>query len=104
MEINAARINAARNGSNKTQSDWLLAMHRHCFTCASTTHSALNKDCCPANEKNCGYCGGFGHFKLGCQDKFLGLERMRHMTLQVRQGQQQQQQQCLQAPRALWQP
>jgi hypothetical protein len=79
-------------------------MHGHCFNCASTTHSACNKDRCPANGKNCGYCGGFGHFELGCQDKFLGLERMRRVTPQVRQSQQQQQQQCPQAPRTLWQP
>jgi hypothetical protein len=101
MEIDAVCVNATCNGSNKTQSDWLAAMHGHCFNCAGTTHSARNKDRCPANGKNCGYCGGFGHFKLGCQDKFLGLERMRRMTPQVRQMQPQQQQQRPQAPRAL---
>jgi hypothetical protein len=104
MEINAARVNAARNGSNKTQSDWLAAMHGRCFNCAGTTHSARDKDRCPANGKNCSYCGSFGHFKLGCQDKFLGLERMRRVTPQVRQIQPQQQQQRPQAPRTLWQP
>jgi hypothetical protein len=75
-----------------------------CFNCASTTHLTRNKDRCPANGKNCRYCGGFGHFKLGCQDKFLGLKRMRRMMPQMRQPQQQQQQQRLQAPRTLWQP
>jgi hypothetical protein len=104
MEIDLACVNAARNGSNKMQSDWLAAMCGCCFNCAGTTHLARNKDCCPANGKNCGYCGGFGHFKLGCQDKFLSLERMRRVTPQVRQSQPQQQQQCSQAPRTLWQP
>jgi hypothetical protein len=104
MEIDAACVNAARNGSNKTQSNWLAAMCGHCFNCAGTTHLAHNKDRCPANGKNCGYCGGFGHFELGCQDKFLGLEKMRRMTPQVCQPQQQQQQQRPQAPRTLWQP
>jgi hypothetical protein len=103
MEIDAARVNAARNGSNKTQSDWLAAMRRRCFNCAGTTHLAHNKDRCPANGKSCGYCGGFGHFELGCQDKFLGLERMRCVTPQVRQSQPQQQQPRPQAPRTLWQ-
>jgi hypothetical protein len=37
MEIDAARVNAARNGSNKTRSDWLAAMRRRCFNCAGTT-------------------------------------------------------------------
>jgi hypothetical protein len=104
MEIDAARVNAARNGSNKTRSDWLAAMRGRCFNCAGTTHLARDKDRCPANGKNCRYCGGFGHFELGCQDKFLGLERMRRVTPQVRQPQQQQQQQRPQAPRTLWQP
>jgi hypothetical protein len=104
MEIDAARVNVARNSSNKMQSDWLAAMHGRCFNCAGTTHSARNKDCCPANGKNCGYCGNFGHFELGCQDKFLGLERTRRMMPQVRQSQLQQQQQRPQAPRTLWQP
>jgi hypothetical protein len=104
MEINAARVNAAHNGSNKTRSDWLAAMRGHCFNCAGTTHSACNKDRCPVNGKNCGYCSGFGHFELGCQDKFLGLERMRRVTPQAHQLQPQQQQQRPQAPRTLWQP
>jgi hypothetical protein len=104
MEIDAAHVNAARNGSNKTRSDWLAAMRGQCFNCAGTTHSARDKDRCPTNGKNCGYCSGFGHFELGCQDKFLGLERMRCVTPQMRQTQQQQQQQRLQAPRTLWQP
>jgi hypothetical protein len=85
-------IDAARNSSNKTQSNWLAAMRGCCFNCAGTTHSAHDKDHCPANGKNCGYCSSFGHLELGCQDKFLGLERMRRMMLQVRQLQQQQQQ------------
>jgi hypothetical protein len=38
MEIDAAHVNAARNGSNKTQSDWLAAMRGRCFSCAGTTH------------------------------------------------------------------
>jgi hypothetical protein len=104
MEINAARVNAACNGSNKTRSNWLAVMCRRCFNCAGTTHLACNKDCCLANGKNCGYCGGFGHFELGCQNKFLGLERMCRVTPQVCQGQLQQPQQCPQAPRTLWQP
>jgi hypothetical protein len=104
MEIDAARVNAARNNSNKTQSDWLAAMRGRCFNCAGTTHPACNKDRCPANGKNCGYCGGFDHFKLGCQDKFLGLKRMRRVTPQGRQAQPQQQQQRPQASRILWQP
>jgi hypothetical protein len=104
MEIDAARVNAARNGSNKTRSNWLAAMRGRCFNCAGTTHLARDKDRCPTNGKNCGYCGGFGHFKLGCQDKFLSLERMRRVTPQMRQMQLQWQQQCLQAPRTLWQP
>jgi hypothetical protein len=103
MEIDAACVNVACNGSNKTQSDWLAAMRGCCLNCTGTTHSARNKDRCPANGKNCGYCGGFGHFKLRCQDKFLGLERMCHVTPQVRQIQPQQQQQRPQAPRTLWQ-
>jgi hypothetical protein len=104
MEIDAARVNAARNGSNKTQSNWLAAMHGQCFNCTGTTHSACNKDQCPANGKNCGYCSSFGHFELECQDKFLCLERMRRVTLQIRQSQPQKQQQRPQAPRTLWQP
>jgi hypothetical protein len=104
MEIDAAQVNATHNSSNKMRSNWLAAMRGRCFNCASTTHSAHNKDRCPANGKNCGYCGSFSHFKLGCQDKFLGLERMRRVTPQVRQLQQQQQQQHPQAPRTLWQP
>jgi hypothetical protein len=103
MKIDVARVNAACNGSNKTQSNWLAAMRGRCFNCAGTTHSARDKDQCPANGKNCSYCGGFGHFELGCQDKFLGLERMRHVTPQVRKMQPQQQQQCPQVLRALWQ-
>jgi hypothetical protein len=91
MEIDAARVNAARNGSNKTRSDWLAVMRGRCFNCAGTTHLARDKDRCPANGKNCGYCDGFGHFELGCQDKFLGLERMRRVTPQMRQMQPQQQ-------------
>jgi hypothetical protein len=83
--------------------DWLAVMRGRCFNCAGTTHLARNKDRCPANGKNCGYCGGFGHFKLECQDKFLGLKRMRRVMLQVHQSQQQQQQQRPQAPRTLWQ-
>jgi hypothetical protein len=104
MEIDAARVNAARNGSNKMRSDWLAVMRGRCFNCAGTTHSACDKDRCPANGKNRGYCGGFGHFELGCQDKFLGLERMRCVTPQVCQSQLQQQQQRPRAPRTLWQP
>jgi hypothetical protein len=104
MKIDAARVNAARNSSNKTRSDWLAAMRGQCFNCAGTTHSVRDKDCCPANGKNCGYCGGFGHFELGCQDKFLGLKRMRCVTPQAHQLQPQQQQQRPQAPRTLWQP
>jgi hypothetical protein len=84
MEIDVAHVNAARNGSNKMQSNWHAAMRGRCFNCAGTTHSACNKDRCPANGKNCGYCGSFGHFELVCQDKFLGLKRMRRVTLQVR--------------------
>jgi hypothetical protein len=101
IKINAARVNAARNSFNKTCSDWLAAMHGRCFNCAGTTHSAPDKDRCPANGKNCGYYSGFGHFKLGCQDKFLGLERMLCVTPQVCQGQQQQQQERPQALRTL---
>jgi hypothetical protein len=104
MEIDAARVNAACNGSNKMRSDWLAAMRGHCFNCAGTTHLARDKDRCHANGKNCGYCGGSGHFKLGCQDKFLGLKRMHRVTPQMCQSQPQQQQQHSQAPRTLWQP
>jgi hypothetical protein len=104
MEIDAARVNAAHNGSNKTRSDWPAAMRGRCFNCTGTTHSARDKDRCPANGKNCGYCGGFGHFELGCQDKFLSLKRMCRVTPQVRQAQPQPQQQRPQAPRTLWQP
>jgi hypothetical protein len=66
MEIDVACVNVAHNGSNKTQLDWLAAMQGRCFNCAGTTHLACNKDRCPANGKNCGYCGGFGHFELEC--------------------------------------
>jgi hypothetical protein len=104
MEIDTARVNAARNGSNKTRSNWLAAMRGRCFNCASTTHLARDKDRCSANGKNCEYCGGFGHFKLECQDKFLGLKRMHCVTPQVCQSQPQQQQQHPQVPRILWQP
>jgi hypothetical protein len=90
MEIDAVCVNAARNGSNKTRSDWLAAMRGRCFNCAGTTHLVCDKDHCPANGTNCGYCGGFGPFELGCQDKFLGLKRMRHVTPQVCQLQPQQ--------------
>jgi hypothetical protein len=89
MEIDAARVNAACNGSNKTRSNWLVAMRGHCFNCAGTTHLVQDKDCCSANGKNCGYCGGFSHLKLGCQDKFLSLKRVHRIKPQVRQQQQQ---------------
>jgi hypothetical protein len=66
MEIDVAHVNAARNRFNKMWSNWLAAMRGHCFNCTGITHPAQDKDRCPANGKNCGYCGGFNHFELGC--------------------------------------